>query len=252
MITLKINGNNYEAVQDWKDLTIGQVAKVARIPLPKMIQDVYDIIFKSTAQPEEKEKEIDKINQSVTDKEDLKEFPAFYIRVMEHLTTIPMETILKTDVLSIKEFYYTYLQKFVEGIHYFPMSYKHTDILHFDFRGSRYFLPASKEVFGVNVPLVDFSALEFAESADLMIEITAMNKERDLTKLGNVLAILCRPEGEPYDEDVCLGRAKEFQDLTMDVVWNVFFSFMEPLTFVLQLGQMCFLEGEVERLKRQN
>lgn len=252
MVTLKINGETYEAVHEWKDLTIAQVAKVAKISMPNKIREVYDIIFKSTLDAEKKDAKIDEINSTITEKEDIKEFPAFYARVMEHLSNIPMEVILKTDYMSIKEFYYRYIQKFVEGIHYFPVDYEHKDIMSFDFDGETFRLPTTKEIFGVPVPMVDLTALEFVESADLMLEITEMNNQRDVTKLGNILSILCRPEGEEYDEDTCLERAVKFQDLTMDVVWNVFFSFMKPLVISLQLGQMSFLEEEISRLKDQN
>lgn len=252
MVTLKINEQDYEAVHEWKDLTIEQVAKVAKIAMPVKIRKTYDVIFKSNLEPDKKEAKIDEINKTITEKEDIKEFPAFYARVMEHLTNIPMEVILKTDYMSIKEFYYQYLQQFIEGIHYFPIGYENKDIVSFDFEGETFMLPTTKEVFGVPVPMVDLTALEFVESADLMLEISAMNKDRDATKLGNVLSILCRPEGEEYDEDTCLERAVKFQKLTMDVVWDVFFSFMKPMVFSLQFAQMSFLEDEIKRLKDQN
>ena len=82
--------------------------------------------------------------------------------------------------------------------------------------------PSSKTVLGVSIPFYNESALAFAESADmeLFAEDMAGGRYKWAT---NIISILCRPEGEKYNEQRSLERAEKMGELTMDIFWDVFF-----------------------------
>ena len=41
--------------------------------------------------------------------------------------------------------------------------------------------------------------------------------------MANIIAILCRPKDEQYDEAKSLKRAETMSELSMDIVWEIFF-----------------------------
>ena len=51
--------------------------------------------------------------------------------------------------------------------------------------------------------------------------------------------------GEEYDEDVCLKRAEEFRQLTMDIAWDVFFYLDE----LLNMYTKATLSSSLEKVK---
>ena len=248
MVIIKINGQNYEACESWADITIETAARLAEIHLPYKLQETYDVIYKSGGDQDEKQKKLDAITDSMTEEDQYKHFPRFYLNCMKVLSNVPEEVLEKTDVISIKAFYFQYFQKFVEGVHFFPYDFEPKTIASFTFKDVVYELPHDKEVFGQRVPMVDISAMEFCESSDLMTAVSYLNKKKELGKLAMILAILCRPAGEQYDQDTALKRAAEFQQISMDIVWNVFFSFLVPLTLLNQFIQISTLQKEIAEL----
>ena len=117
-----------------------------------------------------------------------------------------------------------------------------------------YVFPRSREVLDQDRPMGQSSAIEFAEAADLRV-FSAELEGGVFSRVANIVSILCRPEItkkisdlteeekdhdvvknalkeakgktvtfiEIYDEQTCLDRAEEFDNLTMDVIWEVFF-----------------------------
>jgi hypothetical protein len=55
-------------------------------------------------------------------------------------------------------------------------------------------------------------------------------KEEGIKHMHYFTAIYLRPEGEKYDEQKIAARAKLFEELTMDVYWEVFFCTHQLLT----------------------
>ena len=102
---------------------------------------------------------------------------------------------------------------------------KERGIDRFDFDGVAYLFPRSLTDINGN------SALMGGETFGAMIY--TFQQEQNLKELGkgrfnviaNQMAITCRPEGEEFNDDISSERAKLFQNLTMDIVWEwVFFS----------------------------
>ena len=238
MLTVKVNDNLFEVCESWKDITIAKAVELYKIKLPEKLKDIYNLTYYSRLPEKEKEVTLKELQAKITDEDNHKHFPRFYASALEILSNIPHDIIMKTDVISVKALYFEYLQKFVEGIFFFPQ-YEFKPITSFEFKGETYCLPMSREVFGTEVPMADITAMEFIESADMLSAATSLQK--DLSKLATLVAIICRPKGEKYDEKTAIKRTGEFQELTMDVVWNVFFSLAVPLITWHQLEAMSSL-----------
>lgn len=250
MILLKIGERQYRIAGGWEDITIRQAADLLAIPMPEKLRRMYTAGMTPGAKPEEAEKLVQAVVDSISLDERHKEFPRYYSRCIEALSDIPGEVLNKTSVTSITALYTTYVQPIVEGVHFFPAGYQHREIASFEVDGVTYQLPTDRKIFGQSVPMVDVTALEFAESADLMIHTARITQERDFARVANMISILCRPEGEPYDEEVCLKRAEVFKDqLRMDVTWDVFFSLITPLAIAGQHILISSLEEAVKIIK---
>ena len=247
MIVLKLNGTTYKAVSDWSDMTISQAAALLSIRMPDTLKDIYTQYRNpGNLSPEENKKRIEELEVSMSFEDQHKNLPMYFSHVIEALSDIPGDILKKTDINSIKVLYHTYMKQFVEGVHFYPLGYQYHDISSFDFRGETYYLPVNREIFAEAVPMVDVTALEFCESADLMIHVSTLSTQREFSRVANIIAILCRPKGEEYNETVSLERAKDFLELPMDLCWNVFFSLITPLIIAGQCAQISLLEEIVK------
>lgn len=242
MLTIDINGTNYNVCDAWGDITIERADRLLKLRLPDGLRDVYNVAFNPGGMtPEEHEQKVAEVTERMSFDDQYHNVPKYMFRVVELLSDIPVDVLKKVDVMSVRTLYHSYLRKFVEGVNYQPTDYEPPSIEHFDFEGVRYYLPTSKNILGVNVPCIDMTALEFAESTDLMSQLARADGEKDFTRYANVISIMCRPDGEPYDEGLALARAERFKGLTMDVVWSVFFSLIRPFVILNQLEQTYFL-----------
>lgn len=78
--------------------------------------------------------------------------------------------------------------------------------------GVYYSLPKSgKDIAGNEMPLSSITALEFCEASDL--------HQAGYRYAGNIVSVLCRRIGEPYNEEICKERGR--WDLKMDLVYDV-------------------------------
>jgi hypothetical protein len=250
MIDVKINGTGYQICTAWGDITIAQAAALLALKMPDSLYKVYLLAIRpGELTPEENNARIAQAEKEISLEDQHKTIPAYFLQVVNLLSNIPAPVLMQIDVNTIRTVYHLYSKRFVEGVHFFPADYKHENIASFDFQGHTYKLPTSKLVFGRETPMADLSALEFTESADLMIHISNMSADRDFSRTANIVSILCRPEGEPYNENVCIARAEQFKELPMNVCWNVFFSLIEPLHMYAQFIQLYSIV-EQERANR--
>ena len=93
----------------------------------------------------------------------------------------------------------------------------------FEYKGKKYFFPVAKmetSTFG-----------DFIEAAQLDM-LSAQNKAGKMGVIAEQMAILCREQGEEYDEDKVKKKKKMFGNLTMDIVWQfVFFLNLQINTY---------------------
>lgn len=252
MITAKIKDNHYQICHEWSDLTIERAARLHAIKMPESLYNCYEVAITSASMPKEKaEKRIATAETQITIEDQHKNFPRYFGEVLCCLSDVPPDMISKIDVLSIKAVYHTYLKQFVEGVHFIPSNYRPNEITGFEFMGERFELPSDTEIFGERVPMVNVTALEFAESAHYMITITTLQQAKDFAQIANLIAILCRPEGELYNEETVLKRAREFRGLPMTTTWDVFFSLIVPLIIYGQSAQTSSLIRDLRPVKSQ-
>ena len=271
MIVLSINNNEYKAYEAWKEIPLSlaiEIHKLLFAELPSRLKDIYDIISQPVVTPEqieERDNELVKWYDSISNEEVIKIFPTFYGKVIALLTDIPAEVIEMIDRSQRDMFYKKYCEKFVFGILHYPADYESKNIKSFTYKDVEYFLPETKEVLGVEKPFFDRTAIEFTECADLEY----FSKEMEAGKYeyaANIISIICRPKRnktisetgevvgvqiiEPYNEQTSLLRAKEFVNLTMDVVHGVFFCLQKHIILSHQLTTTSILQETLQGLQK--
>jgi hypothetical protein len=250
VITVTINDHTFHVFNEWKDITIERASRVHAIKMPPTLRKCYEVALNHSISEDEAKRQHDEATKEISFEDQYKVIPKYFGEVLLELSDLPREMITKIDVISIRAIYHTYLKKIVEGIHFIPSDYQPNQINRFEFEGETYFLPTDKKVFGQSVPMVDLTALEFTESADLAIELAKINESKDLSRIANLISILCRKQGEAYDEDVCLRRGEAFKNLSMDLAWDVFFSLTAPLALLSQSMTTSFLTKEMGKYQR--
>ena len=97
--------------------------------------------------------------------------------------------------------------------------YEPIGIESFEWEGIEYKLPRmTADGFGGLLPMSDETAESWAESNDLYLA-----SENPYDCMALIVAILCRPEGEKYDEMKARERAEEFRQLPAYIAFEVFF-----------------------------
>ena len=218
MHTLEVDGQPYKYIENWSEMKLSEAIELHSVllELPEPIRESYRLMFDPDG--EEKAKKLD-----ISDEDVIKHAPEVYCKVIKILTDIPENLVDLIGWNERTEFYNKFLASFCIGLLNTPFDYEPKNIESFEHNGNKYFLPGSqKDVHGEDRPMINTTAIEFTESVDL--ELAAKQVESGkYAYIKNVISILCRPKDEPYSETVCLNRAEEFETLTMDVVWEVFF-----------------------------
>ena len=159
----------------------------------------------------------------IEDDVDINEMFAFQKDVLEILSSIPRSILDKCTFLDVFTVFDTYLKKFVisclDEIAFEPKmitSFVNDDV--------HLFLPAfDTDISGKTIPLSHITALELCEATDLHIAGEALPTGQ-FSYAANVVSILCRKEGERYDEAVSKERARKMKDMPMSFVLEVFWA----------------------------
>ena len=97
--------------------------------------------------------------------------------------------------------------------------YEPKGIKSFEWDGVEYHLPKmTADGFGGLLPMAEETAESWAESNDLHIA-----SENPYECMPLIVAILCRPEGEPYNELTARQRSEVFKQLPVSIAFEVFF-----------------------------
>ena len=97
-----------------------------------------------------------------------------------------------------------------------PIEY--TKLMGFEHGGVVYHLPESKiDYFGNEAPLASATFSEVVECFELEKSNTF------IPSLPFILAILCKPYGEQYDDQLVSDRSESFKTLPMNIVWSIAF-----------------------------
>ena len=214
MLIVKINGTDYRIKTGWDDLTLKDCTKLSEVinKAPERMQEYWEAIKAGE-------------DFEPTEQETIKDFPMFYGKVMGCLSTIPANILKQVFWHERTAYYKQILEPLVFGVKYMPVDFEPKGIKSFKWNKEELHLPSSEVILGIERPMADAQAVEFTESADLML--AASNMQNNLAYAANVVSILCRPKGEAYNERKSLKRAEGMDKLPMNIVWEVFFSLIK-------------------------
>lgn len=252
MLKRELNGSIVINICDqWSDLTLHQGVELYKIGnrFPDAVKKMYELSIGE--QNDEVTQKMTEYENSLTDEQKIKHLPTLYGELMALLTDIDSSIInqLMPDQRTL--FYQQYLSRFVIGILNFPIDLNIKQIASFEFKGETYYLPTTQKFKIGNVPIErpmnNVTAIEFTEAADLQLAEKQLEGGR-IETLSNIIAILCRPKGEPYNEAVSLQRAELFmQELTMDIAWEVFFCLVELFSSLKKRSQISLMVQELTK-----
>lgn len=244
MVNLEVHSAKVKLRDKWEDITLKEAIELYK--LARKLPDYVISLFEEKLKEDPDEKRIAELSSKITAEDQFKVLPSIYGEMLQLLSNISEETLKKTTPVERKVLFDNFFAHLVLGLLFWP-AYESQGINSFTHEGVEYFLPNSTKLFGYEKPGVDLTALEFTEMADLQIAAAHL-EEGKFGNASKIIAILCRPEGESYDEVKSGNRAESFMSLTMDKVWEVFFSLVESTTILQQHSLLSTLRVEVGRL----
>lgn len=241
MHRLRVNGKPQQIVEHWGEFKLKDAVRLNRAidKMPEKLKLFYAALVKKESK--ERETELSDIEETFTHTDRVKHFPKYYAEALTCVSDIPKKVMRYAPPSMRTTLYNKYASSFVLGLMYLPADYVTTSIESFKFEGKIYLLPATKEKLGSKIPFADVTAIEFCEVADLEIEGKKVAGGK-YEYAANIISILCRPKGEEYDEDTSLKQAEKFQELTMDIVFEVFFCIIKR-SITLQKDTETFLRA---------
>lgn len=232
MITITID-KTYKLPENWSEIGLLKAQELFKVPVPPKLMEYWDCKIKKKDIPDLTERHLIKI------------FPEYYGKILT-VFGVPNSVVKKIMPLDRSAFFNAYLLEFVLGVHFSP-NYEVRNLEYLGY-GEKLYFPQWKDVLGEKVPMAYATAVEFAEMSDLQIyshELAGGKYE----VLANIASIMCRPKGEPYDEDTSLQRAKSLQNMKMSDAWEVFFCLIELLNTQTELDQAYLKEVLTQKLK---
>ena len=118
----------------------------------------------------------------------------------------------------------------------------------FSFKGTYYKAPkTTKDIHGNLIPMGGKTFIEAAEYLALGQLAQQVSKNK-FSQIAKQIAIMYRPEGEEYNEEIAAERAEEFKNLPMDIVWQISF-FLTSLRRSVVLSSSKYLEQAQEEME---
>ena len=242
MIDLTIGLHQYKVPSEWKEMTVQNgidFYAICKKRIPKLLSEKYDIQLNS--RDSDYDLDFEEWNNKVTEQFTNVEVPEFINYVLHYMGNVPMEVLYNTSLESKYNIYINYLESFVIDMLYFGATLKPNGITHLTINKEKYYLPTSKRLGEIIIPMFDLTAEQFAESADLM---AFMAKNGDGFKFAPyILTLLCLRKGEDYSEDLVNERVEMFKTVSMQDCFEVFFCLMTFTDTVLHDFRIC-LEKE--------
>lgn len=162
----------------------------------------------------------------------LKEYSRIVCGAIAEVTGIGIEALLALSLNKQRLFCDAFELNVIRPLYMLGL-YEPKGIKSFEWEGVEYMLPRmTADGFGGLLPMADETAESWAESNDL--HLASANPYECLPL---IVAILCRPEGEKYDELKARERAEEFRQLPAYIAFEVFFcKFLQITTIASLIG----------------
>jgi hypothetical protein len=248
VIKLSVNGIDFKTpeLNEWSSVTISQAEAICSViaRLPKEEIAVHDILAKKHTK--EREEELSNALREMSDELLIKTLPQLYGEIILILAE-GLDNVDAWPPDTRSSYYRRFCLPFVHTLYLgVPQDIGPSEGDGFWVGLEYLYFPLGKEVLGKEVPMDTVTSLEFTEAADLQLAALGVGKDFGLIK--NVLAILCRPKGEEYDEHKSLERAALMSQVKMDKVWNVFFCLINALNLSEVLRLTLLAKEWTERL----
>lgn len=166
----------------------------------------------------DKELDLDIIENTLSDIE-FKDGIALNKDIFSFITGISKENIMNVE--------YSQVQNVISLIEKLTEEYKPKGLKSFDFEGETYMFPSEM--------LRQSTYGEFIESTQLDMTIENM-KNGMYDVLPEQMAILCRKDGEKYDEDLVTEKAIKFKKLNMEVAFEFAFFLTKRSEMLLKIS----------------
>ncbi|GAG69390.1 unnamed protein product [marine sediment metagenome] len=225
---IEIDDKKYN-IKNWDTLTIQEAEQLTNIELPEKMKELY------TSGTKEKFEEIQK---TITVEDEIN-FGEYAGEVLKIMSDIPDELLKYMQYFDRNDLYEHYCRdKIVSLIGGMP-NYEPKKIESFEFNGETFVLPKSLKIFDKYLPNHSETSLTFVEGQGLF---KAYAESQDKGNLKMLIAIYCRPEGEEYNEQKAIERSEQFNDLSMEVAWEVFFCITELLNISVKTINTSYQE----------
>jgi hypothetical protein len=223
--SITINDKKYNVPLSYKDITLKRFKEIQKfINSDKIVTP--SILGEVEQQPTEQ--------QTIN----------YYVKFINVVTDIPIDTLMQVnlhtidDNVGIKDLFHSFT-----WLYFMPK--ETTDPIK---KIGKY------HFFDVSGVMKDNSLIEYTEASTLIAALNNL-KEANLDYLNLLLGIFYRPKVgwfkrtlEPYNSDRVQERAKEFDNLTMDIVWNAMFFFIQSKRSSLKNIEAS-LEAKVKELQ---
>ncbi len=217
MIKVEFLNREYWVKNKWEDLTIKDGTTFCSVLPPDRLSKYYKL--KVSALIKDDWKEFDTFHSTITFKEEFEDFPKYFKHVLKCFSGLPVEELNKDEIYAI---YKEHLEAKVIGLLIHPIDYEAKNIESFTFKEKKYFLPVTAEMIAQSIPLKNETSGAFFDFSALEIAATGITESK-FTYIASACAIFCREKDQEYDEKGLLERSDLFQDLTLDIVNEVFF-----------------------------
>ena len=243
MMLIEVNKQHYEFYNEWRDITLNKAIEWAQTEQPECLSELIHIaLSKGHAAYFNATKEL-------TPEQKNKTIPTYIGVMLKAFTSMPDDVIEKLGAKQRTEFFHDFLIDKLFDVALMGRGLQMQAIKQFTFKGKTYHLPkVGKMVNGESLG-IDLTAIEFAESSDIMTQSEEL-QGGNIEALPYLLALLCKEEGEEYNEQKVIEKAETFKDLDMQTVWEVYF-FMLKCLIALQSATVDCLSQQALTL-RQN
>lgn len=243
MVLIEVNKEYYEFYNDWKEITLNKVVKWAQTEQPECLSKLIHIALSEGIEA------YFKVAKELTPEEANKTIPAYIGVMLKSFTNMPDDVINKIGVKQRTEFFHDYLIDKLFDVALMGRGLQMQDIKSFKYKGKTYHLPKVGKMVNGDSMGIDLMAIEFAESSDIMTQAENLRAGK-IEALPYLLAVLCKEDGEVYDEQKIYEKAAIFGELDMITVWEVYF-FMQKCLILLQSVTIDSLSQQALTLRQR-
>lgn len=245
----EIGESQFHVLDNWEEIPVyiaRDLYKICKTKMPESITEKYDDLMKCKNEDEAKYVLIEWLEKNQNN-----DYSNFYSQVITCLSdTDALPDNINPD--SLRTFYATYVEHIVIGILHNGIGYNNKRITEFEHKGVTYQLPKERKVFDLTISMEGITMLQFSEFSDLLKLISS--QPDGFMFLPSAVAYLALPSSEVHDEEYVQEVAKEFLDLPMSTVWDVFFYTTSTSniykadlqTYLMELGEEAKIKPSVQ------